>query len=137
MSISPESTVAIIGGIFAFGGLAFIIIKKLPQRLKSVHYTRKWREIQKLCANKVTWPDAVISADKLLDEVLKKRRKSGKTMGERLVKAQKTFTSNDSVWKAHKIANHLLQSETPKLKETDVKESLVAYRQALRDLGAL
>jgi hypothetical protein len=129
--------VALVGGLIALIGFGFFVLRKLPKRIKTVHYTKKWRDIQKLCANKETWPNAIIEADKLLDEVLKKRRKSGKSMGERMVEAQKDFTVNDAVWKAHKLANHLLQTESAKLKEDDVKGSLVAYRQALRDLGAI
>lgn len=58
-------------------------------------------------------------------------------MGERMVSAQKSFSANDAVWKAHKLANKLRQDTQTKLKENDVKDSLIAFRQALRDLGAL
>jgi hypothetical protein len=54
-----------------------------------------------------------------------------------MVSAQKQFTSNDAVWKAHKLANKIRTQDQPKLKENEVKESLIAYRQALRDLRAL
>jgi hypothetical protein len=115
----------------------FLIFRKLPKRLKSTYYVRKWRDIQRLCAEKNNWPQAILLSDELLNEVLRKKQKSGKTMGERMVSAQKNFTSNDAVWKAHKIANHIRTNESDKLNEKDVKDSLVAFRQALRDLGAL
>ncbi len=136
--MSPETILAITGGVVAIVGTSVIFLRKLPKRIKATHYRRKWRELQKLCANKQTWPDAIVGADNLLDEVLKKRRKPGKKMGERLVAAQKSFTNNDALWKAHKLANHIAHSEDEvKLKEDDVKDSLVAFRQALRDLRAL
>lgn len=136
--MSPETIVAIVGGVIASIGLLFVIARKLPKRIKSPHYRRKWRELQRLCANKETWSNAIVEADNLLDEVLKKRRKSGKSMGERLVAAQKSFTNNDAVWKAHKLASKIASSEEDvKLKEKDVKEALVAFREALRDLGAV
>lgn len=135
--MSPEAIVAVIGALVGFAGVSFIVGKKVPKRIKSVHYIRKWRELQKLCASKETWSEAIIKGDKLLDEVMKKKRKSGKSMGERLVESQKLFTNNDAVWKAHKLANHISHSNKPNLKESDVKDSLIAFRQALRDLGAL
>lgn len=122
----------------AIGGATVILMRKLPKRIKTTHYRRKWRELQRMCGNKQTWPDAIVGADKLLDDVLKKRRKPGKKMGERMVAAQKSFTNNDAIWKAHKLADHIAHSEEEvKLKEDDVKDSLVAFREALRDLGAI
>jgi len=135
--MSPETIVALAGGLLALFSLLLLIVRKLPKRLKATHYTRKWRDIQKLCADKSNWPQAILLSDLLLDEVLRKKRKDGKTMGERLVSAQKVFTDNEAVWKAHKLANHIRQNSTDKLKESDVKDALVAFRQSLRDLGAL
>lgn len=136
--MSPEAIVATIGGVVAVCGLVFIVFRRIPKKVKSTHYRRKWRELQRMCGSKSTWPDAIVGADKLLDEVLKKRRKPGKKMGERMVAAQKSFSNNDAVWKAHKLANTIAQSEEDiPLKEEQVKESLVAFRQALQDLEAL
>ncbi len=135
--MSPETIVAMVGGFVVILSLVVLGTKKLPKKLKSSHYTRKWREIQKLCADKNEWSNAVIRADNLLDEILKKRRFNGKSTGERLVEAQKKLTTNDAVWNAHKIATKLKQKSTLALKEDDVKNALIAFRQALRDLGAL
>ncbi len=114
------------------------ILRKLPKRLKRSKFTQKLRDIQNLCAEKHNWPQAVLLADQLLHDALRKRRKDGRTMGERMVSAQKDFTNNDGIWQAHKLANHIRHAhDNPKLKEKDVKEALVSFRQALRDLGAL
>jgi hypothetical protein len=83
------------------------------------------------------WPMAVIQADNLLDEALKKRRYKGKTMGERMVSAQKTFTNNNQMWFGHKLRNRIVHESDIKLAEKDVKTALIGLRQALRDLGAL
>jgi hypothetical protein len=58
-------------------------------------------------------------------------------MGERMVKAQRLFTDNDGVWFAHKLRNKIDADPTIKLKESEVKQALVGFRQALKDLGAL
>ncbi len=113
-------------------------LKLIPRRkLKPAKFMDQWTELQKFCKSKDTWALAVINADKLLDEALKKKHLKGKSMGERMVEAQKLLSDNDGVWFAHNMAKKLLDDSHGKLKETDVKKSLVGIRQALRDLGAL
>ena len=109
----------------------------LRRRVKPEQFKAKWIALQKLCANRDTWAQAVINADKLLDEALKKRRFKGKSMGERLVKAQRQLTDNDAVWFAHNYAKKLIEGSVNKLREADIKRALVGYRQALRDLEVL
>lgn len=117
--------------------VALFIVRKRPQVLKQNYFQQQWVELQKMCRQKETWPSAVLDADKLLDEALKKRKLGGKNMGERLVKAQRIFTDNDSVWFGHKLRNRIESDPETKLKEGDVKEALIGIRQALKDLGAL
>lgn len=113
-------------------------LRLLPRRkIKPAKFKEQWVELQKFCKNKDTWGLAVINADKLLDEALKKKRLKGKSMGERLVEAQKLLSDNDAVWFAHNLAKKLLDESAGRLKESEVKKSLVGIRQALRDLGAL
>lgn len=113
-------------------------MKIIPRRkLKTKKFLAEWKELQKFCSNKDTWALAVINADKLLDEALKKKKIKGKSMGERLVGAQRQISDNDSVWFAHNLAKKLLEDSVNRLRESDVKKSLVGVRQALRDLGAL
>lgn len=135
--MSPETIVIII----VVGVILLAIItganKKLPKKLNQDYFVKKWRELQNNCATKQTWPLAIIEADKLLDEALKRRRFNGKTVGERMTSAQRLFTNNDALWFAHKLRNKLVHEQNVKLREKDVKEALVGFRQALRDLGAL
>ncbi len=135
--MSPELmlVVALVTVITLF--VVALAVRRLPKRVKSVQYVKKWRDIQKLCSNKDDWSHAIIHADMLLDEVLRKKKLSGKTMGERMVNAQGRFSVNDAVWDAHKLANAIRQDGTKTIKEDSVKNALVAFRQALRDLGAL
>jgi hypothetical protein len=137
--MSPELFVAIIGGLAAVVGFVTLLMRRLPKRIKQATYTQKWRAIQKLCADRATWPDAIILSDDSLDDVLKKRRITGKTMGERMVNAQKKFSNNDTLWNAHKLASHLrsVEGQNITLKELDVKQALTAFRQAMRDMKAL
>jgi len=117
--------------------VAGLIRRKLPKRLNQQYFLKEWRYLQAMCGNKDTWPLAIINADKLLDAALKRRRFRGKTMGERMVAAQRKFTNNDGVWFAHKLRNRLVHEQDVHLREKDVKDALVGIRQALKDLGAL
>lgn len=112
---------------------------KMPKRTKTLKVSRfiaSWQELQGYCKDKSTWPNAIVSADKLLDAALKKRKFKGKTMGERLVAAQNNLSDNDMVWTAHNMAKRILEVPDAKLKERDVKLALIGFRQALKDLGA-
>jgi hypothetical protein len=108
-----------------------------PRQIKSDRFQTKWLELQKMCSDKQKWPEVLVNADKLLDDALKKKHISGKNMGERLVKAQRSLTDNDGVWFGHKLRGQLEADPQKKLKESDIKDALIGIRQALKDLGAL
>jgi hypothetical protein len=135
--MSPEKM--IFYAVIAIGIVSVLILlyRYVPRRVKVAYYVHKWREIQKLCANKDDWMHALVHADMLLDEVLRKKKITGKTMGERMVNAQPDFSANDAIWSAHKLVNAIRQESAKKVSENEVKNALIAYRQALRDLGAL
>ena len=128
--------------LIAFIGVVLLVMislvsKKIPKHLNQKYFVKEWRYLQAMCSNKATWPLAIINADKLLDLALKKRRFTGKGMGERLVSAQHNLSNNDAVWMAHKLRNRLVHEQDVSLKEKDVREALIGIRQALKDLGAI
>lgn len=135
--MTPEKIIAIIGLIIIVITIFVVLFRRMPRRIKSVQYVKKWRDIQRLCSNKDDWSHAIVHADMLLDEVMKKRKISGKTMGERLVQCRDRLSANDAVWNAHKLANKIRQDGDVTLTESEVKEALVAFRQALRDVKAI
>ncbi|MDB5169643.1 MAG: hypothetical protein JWN82_39 [Candidatus Saccharibacteria bacterium] len=114
-----------------------VIAKRRPSKLNQEQFGAKWHELQSLCADKKTWPLAVINADKLVDDALKKQRYKGKTMGERLVSAQHDLSSNDTIWFGHKLRNKLVHEDYKLNSKSDVKSALLGFLQALRDLGAI
>lgn len=124
--------------LFGIGALVLALMtRKRKKPLNTSYFAGRWSEAQKLCRTKDTWPLAIINADSLLDEALKKSGYRGKTMGERMVAAQRDFSDNDGVWYGHKLRNKLVHEADVKLREADVKDALMGIRQALRDLGAL
>ena len=122
-------------------GLALFAIIAVSQRRKSGlnkgFYQERWDEVLVLAKNESGWVQALIEADKLLDDALKKSGYKGKTMGERLVSASRTFSSKDSTWAAHKLRNRVVHETSVKLREKHVKGAVRAFGKSLKDLGAL
>lgn len=115
------------------------IFRRRPKKLNQAKFTKRWQATQQLCSSRKTWPQAIIEADNLVDEALKKARFKGKTPGERLVAAQHTLSANDLVWTGHKLRQKIEQADIDvrTLKKQEVLHALTGFREALRDLGAL
>lgn len=113
--------------------------RRRRKQLNPAQYTARWQDLQRHCASRKTWPQAIIEADELLHDALKAARFKGKTMGERLVAAQHDLSANDLVWLGHKLSKRIAQEDIDvrTLKKKEVLEALAGFRQALRDLGAL
>lgn len=134
-------TTAFLIGAIVFGILILFLIsrfgRRIVQPLNRKYFDRKWSEL----LSRVKTPEgmalAVIDADKLLDEALKRKGYKGKTMGERLVAAQRVLSNNDSVWYAHKLRNRLVHEPNVRLRKNEAKNALAGIKQGLQDLGAL
>lgn len=135
--MSPELIALIAAGSSVTLTLGVLIFRRVPKKLKSDVFITKWRDIQGYCKDKKEWPQALLEADALLDTALKRRKFKGKSMGERMVSAQRLFTNNDGVWFAHNLYKKVVADPSTRLKEADMKAALVGFRQALKDLGAL
>jgi hypothetical protein len=113
------------------------LLRRRSRQLDTKKFQTRWQDLQKNCATRKTWPQAIIEADNLLCEALKQRRYKGKTTGERLVAAQHDLTANDMVWFGHKLRDKIVDKDVRTLKKQDILDALAGFRQALRDLGAL
>jgi hypothetical protein len=87
--------------------------------------------------NELSYNAAVVEADKLLDKALMEMGLPGKTMGERMKSASNKFSNNNSIWYAHKIRNSIAHERNFKIDYNKAAHALKAYRQALKDLGAI
>jgi len=137
-----SSSSIIIVGIAATALVILLVVGALATRLRIRKFDidkfqKRWQDIQQQCVKSELWPLAIIDADKLLDEALKQSHFKGKTMGERLVAAQRELSNNDSVWFGHKLRNKIVHEEMKRLYRRDVQAALRGFRQALKDLGAL
>lgn len=135
--MNTELLIVIIGAGLAVLGLITFVAKRPRKDLNREYFQARWKELQAGLSRAEAWPMAIIQADNLLDEALKKRHFRGKTMGERMVAAQKTFSDNDTAWFAHKLRNRLVHEVDVKLTQKEVQKALMGIRQALKDVGAL
>ena len=135
-------TAVLLALAIVFGIIILLLISRFApkpkRRLNQDYFQKRWLEIlQRVKSSDDGTVLAIIDADKLVDEALKKLHFNGKTMGERLVAAQRSLTNNDSVWYAHKLRNRLVHEPNVRLKKSEAQMALTGFRQALRDLGAL
>lgn len=101
----------------------------------------EWIKLQQLMimGGESRYQQAVVSADKLLDYVLK-ARVPGETMGDRLKNARNVFTSAEAyqaAWNGHKLRNRLVHEADYQTVSWEAKKAIQDFERALRDLGVL
>jgi hypothetical protein len=134
-------TIAFLAVVIVFGAITLVLLNRFAPRRRSNLNRQYFQQQWSTLLARVKTPEgmilAIVDADKLLDEALKKHRFRGKTMGERLVAAQKSISDNDAVWYAHKLRNRLVHEPNVRLKKREAQTALAGFKQALHDLGAL
>lgn len=135
MNIEEYVLIASVSAIFLI--IVILVAKKIPRKLRQDYFKTKWNNLQQRCSDESQWAQAIIEADDLLHEALKKKRFKGKNMGERMVAAQKVFSNNDAVWFGHKLRTKLDMNPELNLPKQDVQKALYGLRQGLKDMGAL
>lgn len=85
------------------------------------------------------WKLAIIEADIMLDETLKKAGYAGASLGERLKSISPTqLNSLDAAWQAHKVRNQVAHGGTDfVLTRRMADETIKQYRQVFSELGVL
>ena len=136
------SIVFFFAAILIVAGLLFTIIslnREQFRRLDVDKYRSRWLTIE----TKLKREDenshtlCIYDADKLLDSALRDRGLSGKTMAERMKQFQGNWTNGNGVWAAHKLRNKLAHEPDAKVDYDRARQALVAYKQGLKDLGAI
>lgn len=81
---------------------------------------------------------ALIEADDLLSEVLKRLGYAGETLGERIEKITKASLSNiEDIKEAHKTRNNIVHDPDYRLTLEEAKKNTEIYENALSGLQAL
>lgn len=136
------SLFAFLAGVLIVGVLLIVVIiitKKGPAPLAVEKYRMRWLAIEKqLNRDEVSSLHlAVLNADKLLDQALRDRHIKGETMGERMKTARSTWSNANAVWSAHKLRNQIAHESDVHVTYEDARRALSAFKQALKDIGAI
>jgi hypothetical protein len=128
--------------ILIVGGLLFVFVsiaKNSPRELDVERYRCRWLLIETALSRNDASSHilCVINADKLIDQALRDRGISGKTMAERMKNCQGKWTNGNGLWAAHKVRNRLAHETDASIDYERSKQALIAYKQGLKDLGAI
>lgn len=141
MDSNPAGIFVLVAVLIAavVGVVYLLVMSKQGPALNVQRYQTKWLEIENSVRrdNSASWQLAIMNADKLLDQALRDRRFKGQTMGERMKSAQKVWKNANHVWGAHKIRNQLAHEVNANVTYDITLRSLSAFKQALKDLGAI
>lgn len=137
-----SSLIFLVIAIIAVGLLVLIAITltgKHSYTFDVEAYQTRWLKIENSLVkdDPRTYNLAVIDADKLLDKALNEMGLPGKTMGERLKRVMDRFEKPSSVWSAHRLRNQIAHEHGFNAEYAQANRALAAFRQALKDLGAI
>jgi len=122
-------------------GILFIIThgRKGAKNLDVERYRTSWLTIEQqlVKSEESSFHLVVLNADKLLDQALRQRGYKGNTMGERMKSARDTWSSANNVWTAHKLRNRIAHEPDVTVGYDNARRALSAYKQALKDVGAI
>lgn len=136
------SVLFLVIAIVAVGLLALVAMTLMGKRKHDFNveeYQTRWLKIENslVKGQRQSYNLAVLNADKLLDRALIELGLPGKTMGERMKRVGDKFTKVSSVWYAHKLRNQIAHEPDFELDYEEASRALSAFRQALKDLGAI
>jgi hypothetical protein len=140
-----DETLSIIfffSAILIFAGLLFTIIsltRRSPRAMDIDKYRSRWLSIETRLKrdDENSYVVCIMEADKLLDQALRDRGLAGNTMAERMKQCQGKWTNGNGVWAAHKLRNRLAHETDVKVDYERTRQALVAYKQGLKDMGAI
>lgn len=137
-----SSVIFLVIAIVAVGILALIAMTLGGKRGHSFdveEYQTRWLKIENSLDrdDPRSYSMAIIDADKLLDRALNELGLPGKTMGERMKRIDNRFDKPNAVWSAHKLRNQIAHESGFEVEYAQASRALAAFKQALKDLGAI
>ena len=139
--MSGGVTILLVGIIIITAILAAVVAltRQGGKVLNVEKYQARWLAIENsLDKSSIgTYQLAIFEADKLLDLALRERGFAGDTMGERMKSAREQWSNSNHVWGAHKVRNKLAHEANVRLSREIALRALAAYKQGLKDLGAI
>jgi hypothetical protein len=139
---SSISVIFFLAAVLILAAILFAVItltKKSAPKLNVDKYRSRWLTIEQQLKREepMSCHLCVLSADSLLDQALKDRGVSGSTMGERMKQMQQKWTNANAVWSAHKLRNQIAHEPDVRVDYDSSRRALAAFKQALKDVGAI
>lgn len=155
--IFPLQVISVVVSVLFLAVIVFLIIKlrkNIGEPLKTMEETaftsenelprKEFAKSWQIILNKVESGDessykiAVIEADKMLDDVLKRIGYAGADMGERLKQiTPNQLSSIDDIWQAHKTRNRIAHEPDFLLTQSQAKRAVEIFQRVLEDLQAI
>ena len=108
--------------------------------IRKDEFAARWSKIKDRMAkmDEAEYKLAIIEADKLFDELLRRMMYKGKDMGERLQQITSEQLSNiNAVWESHKARNMLSHDISYHINYSDAERIIQNYEDAFRELEIL
>ena len=117
------------------------VLKEISEFLQTEHLPRekrndRWAQIEKRMASNYSsdWKLAVIEADAIMDDLLKRMGYEGITMGDRLKQIEPSdFESLQAVWKAHKMRNIIAHEPESAINKSEAEYAISLYKRGLEE----
>ena len=113
--------------------LTTLVSRVSKPRINKEYFIKHWQSIEALGSTE----SAVIKADSVLDEALKRASIKGSTMGERLNNSRGIIKDIQGTWVAHKLRNQFVHEPDTKATPAQCHYALGRFKKALKDIGAL
>jgi len=113
----------------------------LPEIAKDEAENPRWRHIESLMLSdrQSDWREAIIEADILLEDILRRQGHTGAGVGEMLKQANTSnFVTLDNAWEAHKVRNDIAhRGSEMELSETNARRAIAKYESVFREFQAI
>ena len=133
MSSDILSTIYLVAILVILLLAILFIAHKTKPRLDKHYFVKHWKHIESM----TEYSMAVLKADSLLDEALRKAGIKGGTMGERLNNSVGFLRDVNSTWSAHKLRNKIAHENGFQPSAMECQRAIRQIKKALKDLGAL
>ena len=112
--------------------IAYVMYRRMRRKLSSKvigEIRSNWKDI----IRQSDYRHAIMEADKLLDHTLTHLGLKG-NLGSKLKGANHLFSDINKVWTAHKERNNIAHRINYKINEKTYRKTMLAYKQAFKDL---
>ena len=152
--LGPIKFFSILTSSLLFAGIIYVVLKldlfgsnlsQFADIATHLDFTKKrtvkaWLQIKKRLATgeESNMKLAVIEADKVLDEILKRSGFVGETMSERLKRLTPAQLSNlEQVWGAHKLRNRIVHEPNFEVSRAEIELAVSIYGRAFQEFGLI